>query len=298
MAGIPKALHLDNAKEFESAALVRGCQEYGIELKYRPPGRPHFGGHVERLIGTMMGAVHLLPGTTFSNVRLKGEYKSEIAASLTLAELERWLALEIAGVYHNSIHSTLGRSPLAVWKEAVSERKPKIRQPSDTEQFFIEFLPGEMRILQRDGIRLFNIRYWDNVLSPMVGRIKQPMLVKYDPRNMERVYLRDLEGTYWRIPYLDLGLPPISLWELQEARRRLKDKGRLVVDEHAASKPFASNDKSSSKHARTHVEMLGSAANVKDWCEPHPSRIQVIHSQKIMVSPKSNLLMWRSGLEC
>ena len=44
------------------------------------------------------------------------------------------------------------------------------------------------------------------------------MLVKYDPRNMERVYLRDLEGTYWRIPYLDLGLPPISLWELQEAR--------------------------------------------------------------------------------
>jgi putative transposase len=233
VAGIPKALHLDNAKEFESSALVRGCQEYGIELKYRPPGRPHFGGHVERLIGTMMGAVHLLPGTTFSNVRQKGEYKSETAASLTLAELERWLALEIAGVYHNSIHSTLGRSPLAVWKEAVSGRKSKIRQPSDTEQFFIEFLPGETRILQRDGIRLFNIRYWDNVLSPMVGRIKQPMLVKYDPRNMERVYLRDLEGTYWRIPYLDLGLPPISLWELQEARRRLKDKGRLVVDEHA-----------------------------------------------------------------
>jgi len=24
---------------------------------------PHFGGHIERLIGTMMGAVHLLPGT-------------------------------------------------------------------------------------------------------------------------------------------------------------------------------------------------------------------------------------------
>jgi putative transposase len=59
------------------------------------------------------------------------------------------------------------------------------------------------------------------------------MLVKYDPRNLERVYLRDLEGTYWRIPYLDLGLPPISLWELHEARRRLKDEGRRVVDEHA-----------------------------------------------------------------
>jgi hypothetical protein len=34
-------------------------------------GRPHFGGHIERLIGTVMGAVHLLPGTTFANVTKK-----------------------------------------------------------------------------------------------------------------------------------------------------------------------------------------------------------------------------------
>jgi putative transposase len=46
-------------------------------LTTRPPGRPHFGGHIERLIGTMMGAVHLLPGTTFSNVSEKGSYASE-----------------------------------------------------------------------------------------------------------------------------------------------------------------------------------------------------------------------------
>jgi putative transposase len=105
----------------------------------------------------------------------KGDYKSESAASPTLPELERWLALEIAGVYHNSIHSSLSSLPLRCGKRAVSERKSMIRQPSDTEQFFIEFLPGETRTLQRDGIRLFNIRSWDNVL-PMVGRIKEPML--------------------------------------------------------------------------------------------------------------------------
>jgi putative transposase len=49
-----------------------GAQEYGIRIDYRPPGTPHFGGHIERLIGTTMGAVHLLPGTTFSNVAEKG----------------------------------------------------------------------------------------------------------------------------------------------------------------------------------------------------------------------------------
>jgi putative transposase len=37
-------------------------------LSYRPPGQPHFGGIVERLIGTMMRMVHdEVPGTTFSN---------------------------------------------------------------------------------------------------------------------------------------------------------------------------------------------------------------------------------------
>ncbi len=56
-------------------------------------------------------------------------------------------------------------------------------------------------------------------------------MVKYDPRNLSRIYFRDEGGHYWPIPYLDLGLPPISLWELQEARRRLAEEGRRAVDE-------------------------------------------------------------------
>jgi putative transposase len=37
---------------------------------------------MERLIGTMMGAVHLMPGTTFSNVDEKGAYESGKGALL------------------------------------------------------------------------------------------------------------------------------------------------------------------------------------------------------------------------
>jgi len=47
-----------------------------------------------------MGAVHLLPGSTFSNVAEKGDYPSEKTSALTLVELERWLALQVGGVYH------------------------------------------------------------------------------------------------------------------------------------------------------------------------------------------------------
>ena len=61
--GKPHRIHVDNGIDFRSRVFQASCTEWGIELTFRPPGSPHFGGHIERLIGTMMGAVHLLTGT-------------------------------------------------------------------------------------------------------------------------------------------------------------------------------------------------------------------------------------------
>src|SRR5208282_2103726 len=57
-SGIPNTIHVDNGAEFHALAFERACAEYQIDLAYRPPGTPRFGGHIERLIGTMMGALH------------------------------------------------------------------------------------------------------------------------------------------------------------------------------------------------------------------------------------------------
>ncbi len=118
MSGKPRLLYLDNAAEFKSEALRRGCEQHGIRLDYRPLGQPHYGGIVERIIGTAMQMIHdELPGTTFSNPDQRGDYDSENKAALTLRELERWLTLAV-GTYHGSVHngllqpagSALGRS--------------------------------------------------------------------------------------------------------------------------------------------------------------------------------------------
>ena len=66
--GKPHSIHVDSGRDFRSRAFQGACAEWGMDLVYRPPGSPHFGGHIERLIGAMMGAVHLLPGTTQSSV--------------------------------------------------------------------------------------------------------------------------------------------------------------------------------------------------------------------------------------
>jgi putative transposase len=233
MGGLPKVIHVDNAQEFHSKALLRGCQEYGITLEHREPGRPHLGGHIERLIGTMMGEVHLLPGSTSSNPLLKGDYEAEARAILSVPELERWLALQIAGVYHLTPHSALHKTPLAAWQEGIAQRKQPLRYPLDAEEFFLDFLPAVPRKIQRDGIHFHNIRYWHSTLSPWAGRLKKPLWVKYDPRNLARIYVQGPEGRHWPIPYADLRQPSIALWELLEAQKRMRDQGKSQLHEQA-----------------------------------------------------------------
>ena len=159
---LPQTIHVDNAKEFHGQALERGCREHGISLTFRPPRVPHFGGHIERLIGTMMGELHLLPGTTFSSIKERGDYKSASQASLTMRELERWLTLQIVQVYHQRVHRSIGVPPLAAWTKGTAESSEVLRRPADPHRFYIDFLPGEFRLIRRDGIQILGIHYWDS----------------------------------------------------------------------------------------------------------------------------------------
>ena len=62
------------------------------------------------------------------------------------------------------------------------------------------------------------------------------MRVKYDPRDLSAVFVELPSGEHVRVPYADLGRPPVTLWEHREATRRLRAEGRRTVDEHAISR--------------------------------------------------------------
>jgi putative transposase len=229
VAGLPEGLHVDNGPDFHSRAFERACRNHGIEVTWRPPGKPHFGGHIERLIGTQMGAVHLLPGTTFSNPTIRGGYQSSKAARMTLRDLERWIAWEIAGHYHQRVHAGLHRPPIAVWRE--QEERRNFRLPVDRLQFWVSFLPEEERTLRRDGIHFCNIRYWSDALVADVGRVKGRLLIKYDPRDLSRIFVRRPSGRFVEARYRNLSWPAITLAEQKAAVRQLKRQGRHEIDE-------------------------------------------------------------------
>lgn len=234
--GLPACIHVDNGAEFHARAFRRGCDDHGIAIAYRPPGTPRFGGHIERLIGTMMGSVHLLPGTHFSNVLEKGDYDPEAHAVMTMRELETYLALEIVGSYHSDLHRGIGRPPGAAWNEAISARPP--RHVHDSLAFLIDFLPFEPRVLRRTGIHLNNICYWSDGFAPWIGRCDEMVLVKYDPRDLHQVFVK-LGGNYLMAPTRNPGRPAITLWEQKAALRVQRARGRREIDEETIFRTIA-----------------------------------------------------------
>jgi putative transposase len=91
--GVMHVVHADNAKEFRGRMLRKACENYGIDIHWRPVAQPHYGGHIERLLGTFNREIHTLPGTTFSSPTARGAYDVEKNAALTLSEFERWLTM-------------------------------------------------------------------------------------------------------------------------------------------------------------------------------------------------------------
>ena len=231
MHGKPELIHVDNAPEFHSEALERGCEQHGIKRDYRPKKQAHFGGIIERVIGTAMKMSHELPGTTFSNVQERGKYDSEGNAVLTLQELEKWLVLAIAR-YHNSIHGTLKMPPASFWRKNV---KPElVVSVRDEKAFLIDFLPVVKRSVGRNGFVIDHIAYYADSLKPWIASRDRlgKFTIRRDPRDLSRVWVLDPPSDqYIELPYRSISNPSVTLWEHRKAIAKVRELGRAEVDE-------------------------------------------------------------------
>lgn len=231
--GVPERIHVDNAKEFKSKNLSNSCRRYNIELTYRPKGKAYNGAHIERLIGTFMRKVHLLPGTTMSDIKAKGDYQSEKYSALTLSELRDWFVTEIE-IYHKKKHSALGCSPLHQWERHFRQPDGGLVFPpivEDKRRLLIDFMPMKARVLGRSGIRIHNLDYYSQALGNF--DIGTKCSVRFDPESLSKIWvLPEGERHYLEVPYSDLRLPDVSLSEFTLARNKLNlESNRRVAPE-------------------------------------------------------------------
>jgi putative transposase len=242
--GVMQRIHADNGRELRGNMLQRACKEYNIDLEWRPVKTPHYGAHIERLLGTFNEEIHSLPGTTFSCPTKRGEYDSEHQAVMTLAEFEKWLVTYITGVYQQRKHSSLMTSPIQQYEKGIlgTEEMPGRGLPRrivDEDRLRLDLMPYFERTVQTYGVVLDEVHYYSDVLRRFVNakepdqpRTKRKFTFRRDPRDISTLYFYDPEvKDYFRIPYRDTAHSPMSIWEFREARRRLEKQGVKEINE-------------------------------------------------------------------
>lgn len=257
--GKMNTIHLDNAKEFRGNMLKKACKNYNINIEFRPVATPHWGGHIERLLGTFAKEIHDLSGTTFSSPSEKKNYDSKKNAALTLSEFERWLTLYITNVYHKRIHSSLKISPIEKYKSGIFGNENQIGtgiMPKiiDERRLKLDFMPYIERTIQEYGVLIEHITYYHDVLRKYIHakeqKNKKKFIFRRDPRDISVIYFYDPElNEYFDIPYRDSSLPAISIWEFNDTTRILK-KEDTIINEKTIFDTYRKLDEIESKAIR------------------------------------------------
>lgn len=233
--GFMRHLHADNGPDFRSEVYKANLQQYGCWPLWRKLRKPHYGAHIERLIGTINRDFHDLPGTTFSNPRERATYDSEGNAVFTIDELEQVVAHWVVNIYHKSFHEGIGCTPLEKWEAGIlgTDGSPGVGlqdRVEDPERVALDLLPFTERTVQRDGISWESITYISEALIPWIkadeGRSRKKFKVRRDPRDITCIWFLDPKsGAYHRIPEETRQMKPISIWDHRLARRIAAARG-------------------------------------------------------------------------
>lgn len=297
MYGQFRRLHADHAAPHRAESFRRACLANGIDPDIRPRGPAHFGGHIERLIGTMVGKMRLLPGATGGNVTQRDGYDAGKEAAMTLEEFERWLLLQIA-IYHNSPHKALGgKCPAQAWEETVSGHPPLLPACLDVTHLTRQFLPARERTVQHYGVQILHRRYWHPVLAPRIG---QQITVHHDERTLQEVYA-EIDGGFVPLPVVGI-YPDVSEpeWEAERKRQRREGAAFQADGAMAATARYiqaARREVLAAQHrtGRSRMERKRQEREGLSHASPPKSQVTDVQTQWVAVAelPEDDWLKWR-----
>lgn len=197
--GVPDTLYADRGAEFRSLSM-RGTESVlNMKIVDLPPASGEKKGKVERFFGSSATRlVHLLPGTTFSNVveRRKSKHDSERQACLTLGDLRYVVLTWIVDIYNQTTHSRTGMTPAARWQKSVDQWGLKPPPPAETIRPLTGLTPH--RTLNKDGVRYKRLRWNSNGFQALRARNGGgDVIIRIDPSDLSTAWVLDEENREW-----------------------------------------------------------------------------------------------------
>jgi transposase InsO family protein len=206
----PETIVVDHGKVFISRAFKDACARLGINLQLARTYTPTDKGQVERAFRTIrQDFIEALPGYKGPDVYSRG-LDIEDDAFYFLDEIDAKFAEWVASTYQRRNHEGLSIPGLPLLKVSPNEMyeegiaRAGFVHVVASELMYYELLPTEWRTVQHYGVELRGLRYngdilndYRNTKSPWGGVHAGKWPIRYDPRDLSRVFFFDDYSSQW-----------------------------------------------------------------------------------------------------
>ena len=166
--GVPKSVYLDNGSAFSSKPLMRACATLGIRLVHSRPGKPEGRGKIERFFRTVRDQFLVeVPHGEINNLEALND------------RFDAW----IETVYHHSVHSETGMTPL----ERFDAGGPQ--ELVDQSLLRDAFLWSETRVVTK----VATVSLWSNTYEVDPSLVGRRVELVFDPFDLANIDVR-LDG--------------------------------------------------------------------------------------------------------
>lgn len=206
----PETIVVDHGKAFISNAFKGACTRLGINLQlariYTPTDKPQ----VERIFRRIReDFIETLPGYKGPDLYSRGVH-IEDDAFYFVDEIDARFAAWVASRYQRSPHKGLSLpavplleiSPNEMYEEGLA--RAGFVYVVSSELMYYELLPTEWRTVQHYGVELRGLRYngdilhdYQNTQSSWGGVHAGKWPIRYDPRDLSRVFFFDEPSSQW-----------------------------------------------------------------------------------------------------
>lgn len=233
--GIPERVQSDLGPENYNRHFTAACAQLFMIHDRTPVRQPWLKGSIEAFFRDHnSGLIHMLPGSLFSNVVVRGDYDSEKCACISYSGLLELIHVFLVDVFAQEYHEGIDGVPAQLWQDSVDEGfEPQIYHSAD--ELRILMMRSEKRTLRSIGIEFRTLRYQSTDLARLRASLGSDRTVhlKVDPGDLGAIWVLDPSpvGQWLRVPAWDqVYASNLSLWKHEIIRRYVRYKMRRDVD--------------------------------------------------------------------